>query len=112
MDFGALVASVTVSVGTVVAGYLVARRFQKLGGGEAQDRLNKIRADLDAAMSEKLRLLEEQFAGCKTRLIEVEKTVTTLRAERRQLMQDIADLHSEIRAMRPDRKGRQDRSSD
>jgi hypothetical protein len=110
VDLTALIASVIVSVGTVGAGYLVARRFQKLGGGEAQERLNTIRKDLDDAMAEKVRLLEEQFQGCKKRLIEVEGSVTTLRAERRQLKQDVDDLHDEIRILRPDRRGAKDRS--
>ncbi len=111
MDLTALVASVIVSVGTVGAGYLVARRFQKLGGGEAQERLNTIRKELDDAMAEKVRLLEEQFKGCKDRLIEVEATVKTLRNERRQLRQDVDDLHAELRTMR-NRTGAKDRASD
>ncbi len=101
-----------VSVSTVAAGYLVARRFQKLGGGEAQLRLNAIRAELDAVMSGKVRLLEEQFAGCKTRLAEVEGVVETMRRERRTLKQDIADLHEEVRMLRPNRTGAKDRVND
>ena len=112
MDIAALLASVTVSVGTVVAGYLVARRFQKLGGGEAQERLNRIRAELDDAMSEKVRVLEEQFRACKERLVEVEKQLTKVRQERIDLKQEIGDLHDEIRVLRPDRRGAKDRTSD
>jgi uncharacterized coiled-coil DUF342 family protein len=112
VDLGALIASVAVSVGTVGMGYLVARRFQKLGGGEAQARLNRIRKDLDDAMTQKVDLLEEQFVGCKNRLIEVEKTVKQLRRERLELKQEIADLHAELRTMRVDRRGAKDRSGD
>lgn len=107
-----MLASVFASVATVGGGYLVARRFQKLGGNEAQDRLNKIRADLDEAMQDKLRVLGDDFAGCKTRLVEVESTVERMRRERIDLKQEIGDLHRELRKLRVDRKGALDRTDD
>jgi phage shock protein A len=103
VDLGPLIASVITSVGIVAAGYLAARRFQKLGGGEAEARLTKIQADLVTAMSEKVDLLEDQFKGCKTRLIEVEKTVERMRKERIDLKQEIVDLHDELKTFRPRR---------
>ena len=63
-------------------------------------------------MTEKVRLLEEQFAGCKKRLIEVEAELKRVRSERIDLKQEIGDLHDEIRAMRPDRRGAADRAND
>lgn len=112
MDLGALLASVAASVLTVGGGFLVARRFQKLGGGEAQERLNGIRKELDVAMTEKVDFLEEQFAGCKKRLIEVEATVERMRKERIDLKQEIGDLHRELRTLRIDRRGAKDRTDD
>ena len=123
MDIGALLASVIASVGVVGSGYLVARRFQKLGGGEAQERLNKIRAELDAAQAEKIAGLEAQFLGCKTRLVEVEKTVETMAAqavtaaskwarERTHLNQEIHNLREDVRRLSPDRRGAKDRTDD
>lgn len=112
MDLVALLTSVAASVLTVGGGLVVARRFQKLGGGEAQDRLNAIRKELDDAMTDKVRVLEEQFAACKKRLIEVEAELKRVRAERIDLKQEIGDLHDEIREMRPDRRGAKDRGSD
>lgn len=106
MDLGPLIASVVTSVGIVVAGYAAARRFQKIGGNDAQDRLNKLRADLDAAMLEKVQVLEDQFVACKTRLGEVEAQMKTWRRERIGLKQEIDDLHDELRTMRGERKGR------
>lgn len=107
-----LVASVLVSVGTVVAGYFVARRFQKMGGGEAQDRLNRIRQEVADAAEERVKQLEDEFTGCKSRLIEVEATVKMMRRERIALRQEIDDLYAELRSLRPDRAGRQDRVGD
>lgn len=112
MDLGALIASVAASVATVGGGYLVARRFQRLGGNEAQDRLNQIRKELDDAMTDKVRGLDEEFVGCKKRLIEVEAELKRVRTERLDLKQEIGDLHDEIRAVRPDRRGATDRSDD
>lgn len=112
MDVLPLIASVAVSVLTVLTGGAVARRFQKLGGGEAQDRLNVIRKELDDAMGDKVRLLQEQFDGCKKRLVEVEASLTTIRAERRELRGEISDLHAELRRLRPDRRGAKDRGDD
>jgi predicted nuclease with TOPRIM domain len=112
VDLGSLAASVVTSVGIVFAGWSVARRFQKLGGDVAQERLNKIRAELDAAMAEKVSFLEEQFVGCKKRLIEVEDQLKRMRGERIELKQEVADLHAELRTMRGDRKGRADRAGD
>lgn len=112
MDLTALLASVAASVITVVGGLVVARKFQKLGGGEAQERLNAIRKELDDAMTEKVSFLEEQFAGCKKRLGEVENQLKAVRAERIELKQEIGDLHEEIRDLRPDRRGARDRTND
>ncbi len=112
MDLTALLASVAASVATVGGGLVVARRFQKLGGGEAQARLNAIRKELDDAMTDKVRVLDEQFAGCKKRLAEVEAELKRVRAERIDLKQEIGDLHDELRAMRPDRRNAHDRSGD
>lgn len=112
MDVAGLVASVAVSIITVLTGGAVAKRFQKLGGGEAQERLNLIRKELDEAMGDKVRLLEEQFVGCKKRLGEVETTVTAMRRERRELRQEITELHHELHQLRPDRLGAKDRSDD
>lgn len=123
MDVGALVASVLASVATVGGGYLVARRFQKLGGGAAQDRLNKIREEVAKAAEERVDQLEEQFQGCKVRLVEVEGTVRKLEddaaaaakrwsRERIDLKQEITDLHHELRKLRTDRRGAADRSDD
>lgn len=104
--------SVLASVSTVGGGFLVARRFQKLGGNEAQDRLNQIRAELDHAMSEKVRVLDEQFVGCKRRLIEVEAELKRVRAERIDLKQEIGDLHAELREMRDRPRGSKARADD
>lgn len=112
MDLAALLASVAVSVGTVVTGFLVARRFQKLGGGAAQERLNTIRKELDDAMNDKLRLLGDDFSACKTRLVEVEGQLKAMRKERIALKQEIADLHAELRQLRVDRRGAKDRVDD
>lgn len=90
----------------------MARRFQKLGGGEAQERLNAIRKDLDDAMTQKVNLLEEQFTGCKKRLVEVEDTLAAMRRERRDLRQEVYDLTKELRQMRPNRVGAKDRKDD
>ena len=106
MDIGALVLSVLASVITVGGGYIVARRFQKLGGGDAQLRLNAIRKELDDAMSDKLKLIEDDFAGCKRRLIGVEAELKRVRAERIDLKQEILDLHNELRKMQQPRRGR------
>lgn len=107
-----LIAPVLITLGTVAAARAVAQRFQKLGGGEAQDRLNSIRKELDDAMTQKVQLLEEQFTGCKARLVSMEKTVAKLSEERIDLKQEIADLHDELRTLRPNRRGRLDRASD
>ena len=42
----------------------------------------------------------------------VEAELKRVRAERIDLKQEIGDLHIEIRALRPDRKNRQDRAND
>lgn len=116
---GAIVAS---SLGGLFA-WLAARRFQKLGGGEAQERLNTIRAELDDAMEEKLANLKEQFEACKTRLGQVEVDLTSertkhesalrrLREERRDLREELGQLHREVRALKPNRDGAHDRSDD
>lgn len=97
---------------TVGGGYLVARRFQKLGGGDAQLRLNAIRKELDDAMTDKVQLLETDFASCKTRLVEVESQMKRMRAERIDLKQEVRDLHDELRKLRPDRHGAKDRADD
>lgn len=115
--------AVIASGAAAVSAWLVARRFQKLGGGEAQDRLNTIRAELDAAMEEKLGNLKEQFEACKKRLGEVETNLTAertkhesalrrLREERRDLREEIGQLHREVRSMKPNRDGAHDRSGD
>ena len=106
MDLGPLIASVVTSVGIVAAGYATARRFQKIGGNDAQERLNKIRADLDDAMTEKVRVLEDQFLACKRRLGEVEDQMKAWRRERIDLKQEIDDLHDDLRTMRAERKER------
>lgn len=112
MDLTALLVSVAASVATVGGGLLVARRFQRLGGGEAQERLNLIRKELDDAMADKLRLMAEDFAGCKKRLGEVEAELKRVRAERIDLKQEIMDLHRELRALHPDRRNAKDRDGD
>ncbi len=101
MDLTVLIVSVAASVTTVGGGLLVARRFQRLGGGEAQERLNAIRKELDDAMSDKVRVLDEEFSFCKKRLLEVEIDVKRLRSDRIDLKQEIGDLHEEIRKLRP-----------
>lgn len=112
MDVPALIASVAVSIVTVLTGGAVARRFQKLGGGEAQERLNTIRKELDDAMTDKVDLLESQFVACKRRLAEVEEQLKAMRVDRRNDRQEIADLHLELRKLRPDRRGARDRGDD
>lgn len=112
MDVPALVASVVVTIATVLTGKAVTSRFQKLGGGEAQERLNTIRKELDDAMTDKVSLLETQFVACKSRLAEVETRLTAMKRERRDDRQEIADLHRELRQMRPDRSGARDRTDD
>ena len=118
-----LVGAGVVALVTVGSGFLVARRFQKLGGGEAQDRLNAIRKELDDAMEDKTKLLSDQFDGCKTRLLAVEggmrkqqerHTEATRRwgVERREFRREIFDLHTELRRLRPDRTGAKDRADD
>lgn len=100
--------AVVASLLAVGASYLMTRRFQKLGGGEAQERLNEIRKELDAATTEKLRLLGEQFTACKVRLVQVEAQLKRMSDERRDLRQDVSDLHDEIRDLRGARKVNQD----
>lgn len=123
MDLSALLASVIASVATVIGGFVVARRFQKLGGGDAQFRLNTLRKELDDAMTEKLRVVGDDFLACKMRLIEVEAIVETLRTdadtaakkwsrERLDFRSEITDLHAELRRLRTDRNGALDRAND
>lgn len=112
MDLTALAASVATSVLAVVGGLAVARRFRKIGGDEAQDRLNEIRKELDDAMTDKVSLLSADFAGCKLRLIEVEAELKRVRAERIDLKQEIGDLHRELRAMRDRRPSTRARATD
>lgn len=123
MDLSALLASVIASVATIAGGYAVARRFQKLGGGDAQIRLNAIRKELDDAMTEKLQVMGDDFLACKVRLVEVEAIVEKLREdatiaakkwgrERLDFRSEITDLHDELRRLRTDRNGASDRSSD
>jgi predicted nucleic acid-binding Zn-ribbon protein len=112
VDIPAVLASVIVTTMTVGGGYVVARRFQKLGGGEAQERLNAIRKELDDAMEDKVRVLEERLKGANGRIVALEGQVKRLRDERIDLKQEIADLHDELRTLRPDRRGHRDRSDD
>jgi hypothetical protein len=122
MDFGwvlPLIASVLTSLLTVGAGLLVARRFNKLGGGEAQERLNNIREELDDAMTKKLKLMEDrlvvadaEYGRCKAKVLVMERIVKKLRAERVELRQEMHALHEEVRVLRVDRKGATDRATD
>lgn len=118
-----VVGAVVASVAAAVSAWLVARRFQKLGGGEAQDRLNTIRKELDEAMDEKLVNLRDQFDTCKKRLIVVEQMVKTQKAthgeaarkwviERRELKRELFALHADLHKLQPDRTGARDRDSD
>lgn len=112
MDWGALAASVLASVITITGGALVARRFKMLGGDKAQGRLNVIREELDIAMSQKVRLLEDELAKSKERIAQLEVTVRDLRRERLEMQLDMDALHEELRKIRVDRHGAKDRSSD
>lgn len=97
---GQLLLSVIASVITIAGGYAVAKKFQKMGGGEAQTRLNNVRKELDDALNEKVRLLTEQFDGCKGRLIAMEAQVDTMRKERIEYKQEISELHRQLTLLR------------
>lgn len=112
MDIPAVVASVIVTTMTVGGGYLVARRFQKLGGGEAQERLNAIRKELDDAMEDKVRVLEDRLKTANRRIVTLEGQVERLRNERLDLKAEIRDLYVELAKLQPDRRGHRDRISD
>jgi len=112
VDIPAVLASVIVTSMTVGGGYLVARRFQKLGGGEAQERLNAIRKELDDAMEDKVRVLEERLKGANGRIVTLEAQVRRLRDERIDLKTEIRDLYVELGKLQPDRKGHRDRIGD
>jgi hypothetical protein len=89
---------------TVGAGIIVARRFRKLGGGEAQERLNATYKELNVALQIKidglLVALDERndaFHDCKKELDELAKVT---RRERLLFQQDADDLRTELRGLR------------
>ena len=93
-------------------GLLVARRYARLGGGEAQVKLNTTLRGLADAYEEKLALRDGTLAemrtemdACKTRLEAMERAEHKWRAERLDLKQEVGDLHDELREVRRAIKG-------
>lgn len=118
-----VLAAVAASLVTVLGAQAVARRFQRLGGGEAQELLNSLRKEIVDAMEERYVLLEKEFTGCKARLATVERQTAAQRrahlvaarrwvVERREFRAEVHDLHDELAKLRPERSGRRDRTTD
>jgi hypothetical protein len=73
---------------TLGGGLIIARRYEKMGGGEAQAKLNVTLKELTDAYEEKLRLrdgdlaaMKAEMAGCKDRLESMERREIDLAAQ-------------------------------
>ncbi len=119
----ALVLSVLAAGVAAVGSFFVARQYKRMGGGEAQVKLNELRKEIVDDYETRVDQLEDQFTGCRSRLAEVEAAMADMKTkhdtdtrrwtrERFDLKQEISDLHDEIRTLRPNRPNARDRAGD
>ena len=91
------------TVAPIATGYLVAKRYQALGGGEAQIKLNVTLQDLTKAYEEKLTLrddtIREMKAGfdeCKGRLAAMEHREMMWLEEKIELKKELAAVYRRL----------------
>lgn len=98
--------SLATGLAALIGSVFVARRYQQLGGGEAQKKLNAVYRELNGAFEEQINELKGQIASRDKRIKQLETDITAARAERRTLKQDVDDLHEQIRALRAQVNGK------
>lgn len=93
---------------TLGAGRVVARRYEKLGGGEAQIKLNATLKDLNDTYEDKLRERDATIAQmriemteCKVRLEQVEKREDRWQEERIELKQELTKVYRRLSKLEP-----------
>lgn len=94
---------IAATVAPLATGYLVARKYGALGGGEAQLKLNVTLKDLTEAYEDKLALRDETIRdmradmdGCKGRLNAMEAREEAWLEEKIELKRELAEVYRRL----------------
>lgn len=98
-----IVLGLAATLAPIGSGWLVAQVYRKMGGGEAQLKLNVTLKDLNDAYEDKLGLrdatiaeLRNDFIACKTRLETMEAKEQTWMEERIELKKELAEVYRRL----------------
>lgn len=102
-EWAIILIGVVGSLAPIVTGYLVARRYQRLGGDEAQIKLNVTLKDLNDAYEEKLQQRDDtiaemriEMATCKERLETMEERDEVWMREKIELKRELAEVYRRL----------------